>query len=260
VGTVDATGLDDAWTAGAGLLEARLQLDDGTVLHSGPSAWPQPLGSGTPGDPRGVIERVLGTGVMLGASPRSVGLIPLLVLREQDLRNREAAIGHYQGRFHVRLTHYQIEATVPLRTGASSGRLPYQVVMDRASFAYGDVDVRLRETDASSSFDRRPRMQRKFFLRNLKKSEAVEGMLGDFDRPLPLPGLFGVSFASTRNGFHTANIGLKFGPRAMYVTPNERGWGIDASWLQDAELVVVTSTDEGAVERMLDVEAFPLKR
>ena len=261
VGTVDATGLDDAWTAGAGLLEARLQLGDGTVLHSVPSAWPQPLGSGTPGDPRGVIERVLGTGVMLGVSPRSVGLMPLLVLREQDLRNREAATGHYQGRFHVRLTHYQIEATVPLRTGASSGRLPYQVVIDRASFAYGDVDVRMRETDASSSFDRRPRMQRKFFLRNLKKSEAVEGVRGDFDRPLPLPGFFfGVSFASTRNGFHTANIGLKFGPRAMYVTPNERGWGLDASWLQDAEVVVVTSTDEGAVERMLDVEAFPLKR
>src|SRR5204862_5822453 len=107
--------------------------------------------------------------------------------------------------------HYQIEAALPLRSGASSGRLPYQVVMDRASFAYGDVDVRLRETDASSSFDRRPRMQRKFFLRNLKKSEAVEGMLGDFDRPMPLPGFFGVSLASTRNGFHTANIGLKFG-------------------------------------------------
>lgn len=261
VGTVDATGLDDAWTAGAGLLEATLQLGDGTVLHSVPSAWPQPLGSGTPGDPRGVIERVLGIRVMLGVSPRPVGLMPLLVLREQDLRNQEVATGHYQGRFHVRLTHYQIEATLPLRSGASGGRWPYQVVMDRASFAYGDVDVRLRETNASSSFDRRPRTQRKFFLRNPKKSEAVEGMLGDFDRPLPLPGLFGVSsFASTRNGFHSANIGLRFGPRAIYVTSNERGRGIDASWLQDAEVVVVTSTEEGAVERMLDIAAFPLKR
>jgi hypothetical protein len=262
VGLVDAVGLDGNWSASVGLLDATLQFADGTVLRSAPDAYPRPVGTGVgASNPRGALERVLGARVLLVEnSLRATGQEPLLVSRDQDLQNQAATEGHYRGRFHVQLTRHELETTLPLTSGVSGGRSPYHVVLDRAAFAYGNLDVRLREVDASSSFDRRPLTTRRFFLRNVKTSEVVEGQLGDFDRPLPLPGRFGVSFASNRGGFHAANIGLRFGPRVMSVTANGRPLAINASWLQDAEVVVVTSTEERAVERTLDIAPFRFAR
>jgi len=260
VGSVGTVGLDPMWSAAAGLLDATLQLGDGKILRSAPDAYPRPLASGTSSDPRGTLEHVLGSRIVLGYSSRSIGAVPLFLVRDEALQNQTPTTGRYRGRFYVQLTQYQIEAALPLTPGASGGRLPYHVVVDRASFAYGSLDVRVRQTDASSSFDRRPRSTRTFFLRNVKTSEAVEGLRGDFEQPLPVPRFLAFSVAADQSGFHTSNVGFRFGQQAMYITPNQPPITIDASWERDAELVVVTSTAEAAVERTLDVPAFPVNR
>jgi len=262
---VGAIGQDGTWSAGAGLLEATVQLENGTALQSAPDAYPRQLAtSENEIDRDEAIRRLLGVRRLSSAGTSAVfpQAVPVFLMREPDFERQSSAQGSYRGRFFVQLTRHQIEATLPLAVGASGGNPPFRIAIDRVVFAFGGLDLRLRESDASSSFDRRPRRVRRYFLRNRRTSLAVEGLLGDFDRVLP--GFLGnVAVSPYPYRFHAANIGLRSGSYRMYGQYRGNQGEvpqIDASWLKEAELVVVVSTRERDVERTLDIAPFRFTR
>jgi hypothetical protein len=256
VAPVGTTGLEDNWSASAGLIDASLQLDNGVTLRSAADASPRPLATGENEiDAHALTRRLLGVRSLFGNPPPFPEAVTLLLAREQEVQRHVPSHGRYHGRFHVQLTRHKIEASLPLVPGASGGRQPHRIAIDRVEFPFGNLELRLRRSDAWSSFDRRPPAARRYFVRNALTSEAVEGRLGDFAPPW-FPGLRGVSIGGgDQSGFHTANVGLRFDNFRPADGPR-----IDASWLRDADLVIVTSTPERAVERTIDIAALPLER
>jgi len=116
------------------------------------------------------------------------------------------------------------------------------------------MELRLRESDATSSFDRRPPAERTYYIRNRGKGTALEALRDDSDTGLLPRMLGGVTVSGTMAGFWAAGIALRFPP--SWVGPEFKG--LDQTWLRDADLVIVRSTREGAMERTLDIDRFPL--
>ena len=161
---------------------------------------PRPLATGENElDRHALTRRLLGVRSLSGNPPPFPEAVTLLLVREQEAQHGSST-GRYHGRFHVQLTRHQIEATLPLTPGASGGHRPYRVAIDRVAFRRKPraAPARIR---ATSSFDRRPWPSRRFFVRNERTSEAVEGQLGDFDPPL-FPVLRGFSVSSDRSGLY----------------------------------------------------------
>lgn len=251
---VKVDGLRTGWSAGAGLLQASLQLDTET-LSSAPAAYPVAVSTGSYRTwARGeAIRDVIGASTLVTDRQASSYDAPMLLLREADFRGHESAHGRYRGRFHVQLTQHRVEATVPLRVGATAAAANYRVTVSAIASAFGRAEVRLRDSFTTSSFDREPRVQRTYYLVNRRTGEAFEA-LATTDRRALLPRVFrGVSISTAESGFRTRNPILVFPP------PSLADRELDEDWMKEADLVVVANTTEGAVERTLDIADFPLR-
>jgi hypothetical protein len=154
--------------------------------------------------------------------------------------------------FYLPLTHHQIEATLPLRPHAEVRNGSYWVTLDSVLTSSGRMELRLQESDATSSFDRRPRAERTYYLRNRRNGTALEARPSDSDTGPQILG--GVTVSRAMSGFWAAGIALRFPPPWVGRDFN----GLDETSLQDADLVIVRSTREGAVERTLDIDRFSL--
>jgi hypothetical protein len=135
----------------------------------------------------------------------------------------------------------------------------YRLVIDDVIALNGQAAIVARESRASSMWDRRPWTRYTFFIRNRTRQQAVE--FGDYALPtgaslfryLPI-GDFG--FGHTEGGgFSSRGMVLSAAPR---YTPRGERIDIDPEWLAGAELVIRRQTQEGTVERTLDLADFPL--
>ena len=196
--------------------------------------------------------------VLTNSNPRFIGITPataaLLVVSESEFARVAPVTGHYRGRFYVPLTRHQIEATLPLRPRAEVRNGSYWVGLDSVLVSSGRMELRLRESDATSSFDRRPPAERTYYIRNRGKGMALEARRDDSDTGLLPRMLGGFTVSGTMAGFWAAGIALRFPP--SWVGPEFKD--LDETWLRDADLLIVRSTSEGAVERTLDMDGFPL--
>ena len=262
---VQVSGLAPGWSAAVGLLQASLQLDGGRTLTSVSFPFREPVTTDgeTPSRVaaiRGLVGEILEEPSPLFAVRDKSLLIPaatLLVVPEPEFTQVAPARGHYSGRFFLQLTHHRIEATIAIRPGAQARNGNYHVTLDSARAASGRAVLQLRESDATSSFDRRPHAEQTYYLRNRRSGAAVEGSVFDFDRGI-LPRMTGGMFQGSI-GFGGDTTGFRAGGHAVWFPPPGRSFGpLGETWLQDAELVIVRSTVEGSVERKLEIDGLPL--
>jgi hypothetical protein len=259
VAPIQISGLEPGWSADIGLLQATLEVDGGRTVTSVSSPVPVPATTDNTKRSRDVaISGLIGaTDVLTVFNPRFPGIqsaaVPLLVVPESEFVRLAPVKGHYHGRFHVQLTRHQIEATLPLRPGVGVRNGGYWVVLNSAVVSSGRIDLRLRESDATSSFDRRPRSERTYYIRNRQNGTALEARADDSDFGL-LPQLIGgVTVSRTMSGFWVAGIALRFPP--PWVGRDFQG--LDETWLRDADLLIVRSTPESGLQRTLDIDGFP---
>jgi hypothetical protein len=178
----------------------------------------------------------------------------LLIVPESEFTSVAPVTGHYRGRFFVQFTRHEVEATLPLRPGADVRNGNHRVVLDSVLESAGRMDLWLRVSDATSSFDRLPRAERAYYIRNRRIGKAIEAR-EDEVAVSPLPRMMG-GFSASRTiwGFWAGGIALRLPPWAGQRTDD-----LDETWLRDADLVIVKSTREGGVERTLDLDGFPLE-
>jgi hypothetical protein len=183
----------------------------------------------------------------------------VLFLRDTELRRLPTADGTYDGRFRVSLTRHEIEATLPLQNGAAHQNGAYRFSIERVQPQANRVSIVARESNASSVFDRREPVRFKFYLRNRQAAEAIQG--GGFDlrtevslmRVLP----FAVGVSSEGSvGFAPRAVTIEFQPGRG---PQGQRPPLDREWFEHAELVIVRSTQAGAVERRLAIADFPVR-
>jgi hypothetical protein len=179
----------------------------------------------------------------------------LLVIPEGEFERSQPALGRYRGRHYVQLMHHSVEARVPLRAGASVARGSYHVAVAAVTLANRTARVRVRESNATARLDRHVLHEREFFVVNRQTGDGYS--LGRGEAPIGLlPRMFtGVSLSQSASdvGFVSQVLDLRFPP----------GWEeanslLTPEWLAEADLVVVVTTREGALELPLVAPDFRL--
>ena len=257
IAPVRISGLEPGWSAAIGMLQASLNTDGGRTvtsvssLYSGEATTDFTTLSSAQAI-RGLIGEIYAFARPSPLPPASV----LLVVPEAEFARVAPVRGRYRGRFHLQLTHHQVEATLALRPGAEARNGSYRVVLDSALVRPGRMELWLRESDATSFFDRRPSGQRTYYIRNRRSGAAFESRVNEFQTPTArLLSQIGVSIARTTTGFWTEGSALQFPPPWIGSDDSKAP---DETWLRDADLIIVRSTREGGVERTLDIDRFPL--
>jgi len=252
-------GIEPKWSADVRVLEAALHLDGGTRLASAGSGYPSatPIEGNEERPTRGVLRHLLGVERLVDFHPPRGESAVVFFLRDSDFRKLAPATGTYRGRFQVRLTHHDLEATLPLQRGATHQNGAYRFIVEGVERTSASVSILARESDATSLFDRRPTSELSFYLRNRRASEAVVGSAHDpgegFFLARFLPFVYAVGRTS---GFSARNLLVQFPPG--YRVEGE-SFSIDDDWFKGAELVIVRAIHEGSVERPLEIAGFPLR-
>ena len=113
---VSVAGIEPRWSAQVGVLEATLQLDGSNRLVSVGSSFPTAV-SVDPHEPhptRGVMRRLLGVQRLVDPAAPPTDSTTVFFVRDAELQKLAPASGTYEGRFQVRLTRHDLEATLPV--------------------------------------------------------------------------------------------------------------------------------------------------
>jgi len=249
------------WSADISVREAAIRAAGGRTLESRIRGYRGNIGTNDIEElpSRYVIRHLLGVDrIADGSQAYRAGVAIVHYAREPELRQIAPATGAYDGRFEVMLTRYDIEATLPLRSGAAHRNGAYNLTVDRIRQSQGRAWIVARESNAESVFDRLPRSRTLFYLRNPSVAEAVEGspheLRTDVTLARVLPFASGVAEGENA-GFRPRAITIQFPP-----TYNDQSLiALDEDWLAQAELVIVRSTEGGEVERRLAIADFPIR-
>ena len=261
---------ETGWMADVALRDAAVHLPNGPTLRS-PAAWGSaPFLAGGPMrlEQHLVVRDLLGVRLLGNIAPaqpeelRRPETFPILFLMRQDeFAQHAGGRGSYHGRFDVSLTHFDIEGVLAIVPGATHRSGGYRLVIDRTITINGEPALVARETHASSIWDRRPWTRYSYYLRNRERQQAIE--VSDYAlhrgfalfRYLPMGNFSFGAGTDQFNGFSTQGVVLSFPPR---YTPGAETLDIDDAWLAGAELVIVRQTQEGSVQRSLEIRDFPL--
>jgi hypothetical protein len=262
------TEIPPGWFATATLIDASLELD-AARLESARRGYPASISSdGSDEQPPVVVQRrLLDVTRLLPPMPPHRESLLAFALSDAEVARYAPAVGHYRGRFRIGLTRAEVVATLPLQTGATAQNGAYRLVIDGLSTRqWGSGAVSGRESDATSLFDGRPPSHTSYLLRNRRTREATGGnaspdltadyVLASFSRPDLLPPRLALTIHDVASsGFRARGISIMF-PWILELLREDPA-AADA-WLADAELVLMRTTDDGWVERTLDIPAFPL--
>jgi hypothetical protein len=251
--------LASGWLPRLHLLGASLTLDNGVSLAGrGRDLESMPQIEGSPDDPSRVVARdVLGVARVFVPNSPSPEAATILILPAHEIDPAVPGDGRYRGHFAVYLTHWEIAATVPVRAGTV-----FQDDDDHYRFAIEQVNtgphehmaVRAREWRATSIFDRKPRVAYAFYVRNARHSHAMAGYESEpFEGMSAGSGWLPFSFGSSSSGlarFFVRGALVSF-PAPYGLREEKIDW--DPAWYTDAELVIVRTTEAGAVLRTLDI-------
>lgn len=184
----------------------------------------------------------------------------VMVAKIPDLRQLVADRAGYVGTFRVSLMRHDIEAVLPFRRGTAVRLGAYQFALDRITRHTSRISALGRESGSRSVFDRQPRQWLSYYLRNPYTSEAVRGshreLRNDATLLRALPFAVGVGAeGSESSGFRALAVELNF-PTAY---GEQRPIVFDDTWLERGELVIIRSTEGGAVERRIAIADFPIR-
>jgi hypothetical protein len=259
---------ETGWMANVALRQATVDLPNGVTLRS-PATWGSShllVGGSMRLEQYVVLRELLGVQVMANVAPaqpeeiRPENLPVLFLMRQPEFSKYAGARGSYRGVFDVSLTRFAIDGVVPIAPGAVHRTGDYRLVLDRTITLNGEPAIVARESRANSLWDRRPWSMYMYYLRNRERGQAIE--VNDFAihrgfalfRYLPF-GNFSVGTGGPTTGLSTRGIMLSFPPR---YDPRAETINIDEAWLAGAELVIVRQTQEGSVQRPLEIRDFPL--
>jgi hypothetical protein len=258
--SVRLSGIAPGWSADIGVRETSVQIKGGEALTSRvPASRARLVAGGVPAEHDEAVRQLLNVERLVDRSQQSkADSVIVLYARHPDLQRVAPATGTYDGRFRVSLTRHDIEAILPLRRGAAHRNGAYRFVVDRIHQESGRVIMMARESDAVSVFGRHPRSGITFYLRNQYLSEATLGSHYEARSEIALarvlPFAIGVG-ESENSGFRPRALILQF--PATHVEPGHIAF--DSRWIERAELVIVRSTEGGAVERRLLIPELPIR-
>jgi hypothetical protein len=254
---VRLTGIAPGWSANVGVRESFVRIDGRESLTSRVpgQAVSVAIDDEERVQRRAVMRRLLEVEEVIDAeTPARADPVIVLFARQADLRRIAPATGSYDGRFVVSLVRNEIEAVLPFRPGAAHRNSGYRFSLDHIYPESGRIVALARESSAYSVFDRRPPRRVAFYLRNRNTSEAIPAQPWQlrtdvtFARFIP----FGIAVAeSEQSGFSARASSLVFDSHKRVT--------FDSTWLQQSELVIVRSTEAGAVERRLAIADFPIR-
>ena len=183
---------------------------------------------------------------------------------QDDVFSRYApAVGRYTGRFWVSFTRHDIEAVLPLRAGTVHRGDWYRFVIDGLERRPRLATVRVRLSTAISGLARGRYSQFNFYLRNQERGEAIEAEAEYVRTDALLSGMmpFGFSLDTRSSGFAVNRIVAHFPPRYRAFDSSDQPVMpvIDDEWLRSAELIILRSTSEGSVQRIVEIPEFPLR-
>jgi hypothetical protein len=258
---VTLSDIPPGWSADISLREAAIRAAGGRTLESRIRGYRGNIGTNDIEElpSRYVVRHLLGVDrIADGSQAYRAGVAIVHYAREPEIRQIAPATGAYDGRFEVMLTRYDIEAILPLRSGAAHRNGAYNLTVDRIRQSQGSAWIVARESSAESVFDRHPRSRTLFYLRNRSTAEAIEGspheLRTDVTLARVLPFAFGVA-EGEHAGFRPRAITIQFPP----AYNDQSVIALDAGWLAHAELVIVRSTEGGSVERRLAIADFPIR-
>ena len=264
-GAIHIDGLQPGWVADVSLVEASIALPNGQTLQSR-SAWRTALGiSGMYGhlrDPAAVrdllgVQLITERAAQQSSPPLPQSLPVLFIVRRDEAAPFSGMRGHYRARININLTQFAVEGALPLRAGATHQNRGYRVAIDRTTAFDNEFAIVAREARATSMWERRPWAGYFFYLRNRERGQAIA--VNDFTlsgrftllRFLPI-GEFSIG-SSQSSGFSARGMVLRFPPRYNFDRLD-----VDDAWLAGAELVIVRRTEEGWVERTVEISDFPV--
>jgi hypothetical protein len=266
-GLIHAEGVQPGWSASVALRDATLDLPNGVTLRSGGS-WRSFLvvgGSYVPEPGYATARELLGVTTLATYAPAPLGPPPpqarpaLFVMRRDQVAEHLPARGHYRAHMDINLTQYVVQGAIPIVPGASLQNGGYRLVVDRTTWFDSEFAIVAREARATSMWERRPWAEYSFYLRNRQRGEAV--LVSDYVlhsnfsilRFLPI-GQFSIGSSQT-SGFSSRGMVLRIPPR---YGPRGTTLDLDDAWLAAAELVIVRRTEEGWVERTVEIPDFPI--
>ena len=257
-------GIQPGWLPSVTVAGAVLELNPDVHLSSPGVAHTVsvPIGGENRPPLRGVVQAALGVGRLATQDPPERERAVVLMIREADFTRYAPGTGLYRGRAVVELTREEVVGTLPVQAGATFQDGPYRVFVDEVRSASGSLGIRVRISDARSSFDRRPTPTYALYLRNQQRREAVGSsyVYTQHNTLLTrlLPGLvYGNGGSSSSNGFSVTGAFIRFPPG--YPPSEKDRLDIDDAWIAGAEIVIVRSTAGGSVPRSLEIRDFPLR-
>jgi hypothetical protein len=174
-GAMTLSGIEPGWSAFVVLRNASVTVGSKTLQGAAGIVSAQ-LSLGGPGAQNSdVMTRVLGVRAPGESRTPQVERQTLFAA----LRPYATSTGRYHGDFSVAFTHHVIEATLPLQPGAKHAAPAFRVVVDGVSRLRGDAVVTIRESRASSLYDRRPFAFYTYYHRNRERQEAATGTEAD---------------------------------------------------------------------------------
>jgi hypothetical protein len=254
------TGLAPGWSARAGVREASIQVDGQEGLTSRVRAAPASVAidDAESVQHHEVIRRLLNVERLIDRRQETrAEPAVLMVARTPELQRIQPDRVMYAGTFRVSLTRHDIEAVLPFRSGATVRIDAYHFVVDRIHLSRDRMSVLARESDARSVFDRDPHSRVDYYLRNMQASVAVEGSYRELRTDVTLARFlpFVVVGDAENAGFRALAQEVNFS--TGYGAQHEIAF--DDTWLGRSELVIVRSTDGGAVERRVAIADFPIR-
>ena len=255
-------GLAPGWSAGVGLRETSIRVDGREALtsHVRAASASVAIDDAESVQNNEVIRRLLNVERLIDwRQEKRAETAIVMVARTDDLRRLSADGVEYEGTFLLSLTRHDIEAVVPLRSGAAVRMGAYQFAVGRIRPSPSRISVLARKSDARSTFNRHPRSRVDYYLRNMQTSVAVQGthheVRSDVTLARLLPFVVGVGDESEDTGFRPLALEVNFS--TGYGGPQEIDF--DGTWLERAELIIVRSTAGGTVERRLAIADFPIR-
>lgn len=254
-------GLPPGWSSEASVREASLRVSGRDLLTS---RVPGPPASPAIGDAErqknAVMRQVLNVERLVDWSQQSrPESAVVMVARIRDLRQLATDTAAYEGRFRVSLTRHDVEAILPLGVGSSVRVGGFQFILDRIRIRQNRTSLLVRESDASSMFARQPRDRIEYYIRNRQTSEAVQAswrqLRNDVTLGAFLPMMTGMGEPGG-SGFQAHALSLEF-PSSYGA--QQTSVFFDDTWMERAELVIVRSTEAGAVERRVAIADFPIR-
>ena len=257
---MSVSGIEPGWLAGpVQLLGASLRLDDGRTLVSrrGYQSAVQIEGlSDPPWQP--VARHVLGVEQVFGAPNTPHSGTTAFVLSPQHIAGLSEVHGRYQGDFAVRLEQWEVVAALPLRAGSTFDDHSYRFTVEAITGGPGiALSGRGRDWRATSSFDRKPQIAYRYFVRNRQRTRAMEGYASEpYGENYGFTAGLGYSFSPATSPYRFALRGV-FMAFPMYGQQDQKiDW--DPAWYQNAELVLVRVTERGLVKRTLEIPTATL--